>query len=121
MLCDMNAAAGRRYQLMEQIGISPLRFNGEALEAALIFRSHPNIDVHVSGFIPMAGVTCPLDPRAAAVQAAAEELALDVLCTVLDLDGGGLTDSPGAFRLSVLADRLWLAGVVSLSRAGAAD
>ena len=90
MLSDMNLAAGRRYQLMEQIGISPLRLNGEALEAALTFRNHPNIDVHVSGFIPMAGATCSLDPRAAAVQSAAEELALDILCTVLDLDGGGL-------------------------------
>jgi trimethylamine:corrinoid methyltransferase-like protein len=90
MLNDMNAVAGRRYQLMEQIGISPLRFNHEALEAALHFRNHPNIVVHVSGFIPMAGATCPLDPRAAAVQSAAEELALDILCSVLDLNGGGL-------------------------------
>jgi trimethylamine:corrinoid methyltransferase-like protein len=89
-LIDMNLAAGRRYRLMEQVGISPLRFDAIALEAALPFLGHPDVEVNLSGFIPIAGVTCPLDPRSAVVQATAEALAYDILCSALGLDGDGI-------------------------------
>jgi len=89
-LIDMNLAAGRRYRLVEQIGISPLRFNVHGLETVLSFQENPDVSVRLGGCIPMAGATCPLDPRCAAVQSLAERLALDLLCTVLDVDGPGL-------------------------------
>jgi trimethylamine:corrinoid methyltransferase-like protein len=90
-LVDMNLAAGRRYHLMEQIGISPLRLNDLALERALTFLDRSDVVVHISGFIPIAGVTCPLDPRSAIVQATAETLALDVICSALGAPGAGLS------------------------------
>ena len=89
-LIDMNLAAGRRYTLLEQVGISPLRLDAKGLETALCFLDCPDVDVHVAGFIPMAGVTCPLDPRSAVVQATTETLALDVVCFVLGVAGDGL-------------------------------
>jgi trimethylamine:corrinoid methyltransferase-like protein len=90
-LIDMNLAAGRRYQLMEQVGISPLRLDQHGLETALRFMDDPNVQIHLTGFIPMAGVTCPLDPRSAVVQATAETLALDVVHAALGLEGGSLS------------------------------
>jgi len=89
-LIDMDAAAGRRYRLMEQVGISPLQFDDRALEAALPFLDRPDVEVSLAGFIPMAGATCPLDPRSAVVQSVAETLAIDMLCSVLGTSGGGL-------------------------------
>jgi trimethylamine:corrinoid methyltransferase-like protein len=89
-LIDMNLAAGRRYRLVEQVGISPLRFNDRAIEVALTFAADPDVDVALDGFIPMAGATCPLDPRSAVVQAVAEALAHDFLCTTLGIAGGTL-------------------------------
>jgi trimethylamine:corrinoid methyltransferase-like protein len=90
LLIDMNLAAGRRYRLMQQVGISPLRFNAEGLETAIDFLEHADVDVTLAGFIPMAGATCPLDPRSAVVQSAAETLAFDVTCLALGLGEGGL-------------------------------
>lgn len=99
-LIDMNLAAGRRYRLLQQVGISPLRFNPEGLETALRFVGSPDVDVAVAGFIPMAGATCPLDPRSALIQSAAETLAHDFLCRALGVDGGGflLRVEPFDFR-----------------------
>ncbi|MFH1566418.1 MAG: trimethylamine methyltransferase family protein [Gemmatimonadota bacterium] len=90
VLRDMNLAAGRRYRLMTQVGISPLKLNAEALEAGLQFLGDPGVEVSLAGAIPMAGATCPLDPRAAVAQSLAEELALDVLKVALGQPGGGL-------------------------------
>ena len=90
-LIEMNGAAGRRYRLMEQVGISPLRLDSEGLETALHFLDDPDVDVSLAGFIPMAGVTCPLDPRSAVVQSVAEALGLDIVCSVLGVAGGGLS------------------------------
>ena len=90
LLIDMNLAAGRRYRLMQQVGISPLRFNAEGLETAIGFFEYPDVEVNLGGFIPMAGATCPLDPRSAVVQAAAESLAFDVTCWALGFGDGGL-------------------------------
>lgn len=89
-LIDMFAAAGRRYHLVEQVGISPLQFNDPGLATALCFAGHADVDVSLTGFIPMAGATCPLDPRSAVVQSVAETLALDILCSALGILGGGL-------------------------------
>jgi trimethylamine:corrinoid methyltransferase-like protein len=103
-LIDMNLAAGRRYHLMIQTGISPLRFNDEGLGAALPFLSNPDVNVALGGYIPTAGATCPLDPRAALVQSAAETLAHDILCTVLKTAGGGfgLRVEPFDFQYSTI-------------------
>ena len=48
LLIDMNLAAGRRYRLMQQVGISPLRFNAEGLETALDFLKHPDVEVSLA-------------------------------------------------------------------------
>ncbi|MCM8769878.1 MAG: trimethylamine methyltransferase family protein [Candidatus Omnitrophica bacterium] len=90
-LIEMFAAAGRRYHLVEQVGISPLKFDHEGLTTTLCFLGNPDVDVSLTGFIPIAGATCPLDPRGAVVQSVAETLALDVLCSVLEISGGGLS------------------------------
>lgn len=102
-LIDMFAAAGRRYHLMEQVGISPLRLDERGLETALCFLDDPDVDVTLSGFIPMAGATCPLDPRSALVQALAEELALDLVRSCLGLSAGGLSLRVDPFDLQYAA------------------
>ena len=102
-LRDMFAAAGRRYHLMEQVGISPLRLNEEGLETALCFLEDPDVDVSLSGFIPMAGATCPLDPRSALVQSLAEELALDVVRSCLGMSESGLSLRIDPFDLQYAA------------------
>ena len=89
-LGDMNAVVGRPYHLVEQIGISPLRFNGNGLLTALEYADDPTVEVQLDGFIPMAGATCPLDPRSAIVQSTAETLAYDFTCAVSGLVGGNL-------------------------------
>jgi trimethylamine:corrinoid methyltransferase-like protein len=89
-LVDMNLAAGRTYNLVEQVSISPLKFNAKGLDALAGFLDTPDVRVKLGGSIPMAGATCPLDPRGAAVQAVAERLSLDFLCTVLGVDGPGI-------------------------------
>jgi len=82
-LIEMNQAAGRRYGLLQQVLISPLRLNHEGLETALQFLGRPDVEVSLAGSIPMLGVTCPLEPRAALVQALAEELGFAIVCHVL--------------------------------------
>lgn len=103
-LIDMNLAAGRRYHLLEQVGISPLRFNSGGLEMALQFLDDPEVDVSLAGSIPIAGVTCPLDPKGALVQSVAEALAHDMLCSALGVRGGGigLRIEPFDFRYSTI-------------------
>jgi trimethylamine:corrinoid methyltransferase-like protein len=102
-LIDMFAAAGRRYHLMEQVGISPLKLDEKGLETALCFCDDPDVDVSLSGFIPMAGATCPLDPRSALVQSLAEELALDVVRSCLGILGSGPSPRVDPFDLQYAA------------------
>ena len=89
-LIDMNLAAGRKYTLVEQVPISPLRFDDLGLETALQFLGNPDVTVSITSSIPMAGATCPLDPRAGMVQAVAEAIAHDALCEALGLGDGGM-------------------------------
>lgn len=89
-LMEMNLTAGRRYCLIEQVGISPLQFDSMGLKTALCFLDNPDVEVSLSGFIPIGGATCPLDPRSAIVQSVAETLSLDIVCSVLGVGGGGL-------------------------------
>lgn len=89
-LMDMNLAAGRRYTLVEQVPISPLRFDDHGLETIHRFLGNPDLNVSVTSSIPMAGATCPLDPRAAMVQSVAEAIAHDRLCHALGLGPGGM-------------------------------
>jgi trimethylamine:corrinoid methyltransferase-like protein len=89
-LIAMNLAAGRRYSLVEQVPISPLRFDDLGLETAVQFLDNPDVEVHITSSIPMAGATCPLDPHSAMVQSVAEAIAHDLLCQALGLGPGGL-------------------------------
>ncbi len=100
-LIDMNLAAGRRYRLVEQVAISPLRLNCQGVRTALSFRGNPDLSVTLTGAIPIAGATCPLDPRAALVQSTAEALAFDMVSLALGFGGGiGLRVEPFDFRYS---------------------
>jgi len=102
-LIDMNQAAGRTYTFMEQVGISPLRFNATGLETALAFMGRRDVQVHLAGFIPMAGASCPLDPRAAAVQSTAEAIAFAILCAALETTGGvSIRIEPMDFQYSLI-------------------
>lgn len=102
-LTDMNLAAGRRYQLLEHVGISPLRLDPGALEMALLFQHNPDLDVALGGFMPIAGATAPLDPRSALVQAVAESVGFEILCAVLGFPGGlGLGLYPFDFRYGAI-------------------
>lgn len=89
-LADMNRAVGRTFQLEEQVSISPLKFNARGLETLRQFLNCPDVRLKLGGSIPMAGATCPLDPRGAAVQALAERFALDILCSMLGAAGPGI-------------------------------
>lgn len=102
-LIDMNAAAGRRYELVEQVGISPLKLNALGLDTALLFLDNPDVEVSLTGSIPMAGATCALDPRSAVVQSAAERIALEILCSVLGMAGEGMAIRVEPFDLQYLA------------------
>jgi trimethylamine--corrinoid protein Co-methyltransferase len=84
----MNLAAGRRYRLMQQVLISPLRLNDEGLDVALQFLGRADVEVGLAGSIPMLGVTCPIEPRAALVQALAEELGFAIVREALTGEGG---------------------------------
>ena len=102
-LMAMNLAAGRRYRLLCQVSISPLRLNAEALETAVTFLDHPDVDVDLGGAIPMAGATCPLEPRSAAVQSLAEALAFDRLAAALGRpEGLSLRIEPFDFQYSTI-------------------
>lgn len=89
-LIAMNLAAGRVYSLVEQVAISPLRFDHLGLRTAFEFLGRPDVRVTITSSIPMAGATCPLDPRSAVVQAVAEAIGHDLLCRALGLGSGGL-------------------------------
>jgi hypothetical protein len=56
-LIAMNLAAERRYRLVQQVGISPLKLNAEGLETATRFVENPDVDVFLAGYIRMAGAT----------------------------------------------------------------
>ncbi|MBM3472703.1 MAG: hypothetical protein FJX75_05455, partial [Armatimonadetes bacterium] len=100
-LVDMNLAAGRRYRLVEQVAISPLRLNCKGVRTALAFRGDPDLSVSLTGAIPIAGATCPLDPLAALVQSTAEALAFDLISVALGFGGGiSLRVEPFDFRYS---------------------
>ena len=103
-LMDMNLVAGRRYVLAEQICISPLRFNDQGIETALAFLDNPDVEVALWGFIPMAGASCPLDPRSAVVQAVAEELAHSMAGEALGFPQSGfeLGVSPFDFQYGLI-------------------
>jgi len=97
-LIDMNLAAGRRYRLVEQVAISPLRLNCIGVATALRFRDNPDVDVDLTGAIPIAGATAPLEPWPALVQSVAESLAFDIISTTLGFTGGiGLRVEPFDF------------------------
>ncbi len=76
---DMNLAAGRKYLLMQEVPISPLRFNSEGLNVIYEFLDNPDVNLFIAGPIPIAGATTPIEPRAALIQSLAEELAYSLL------------------------------------------
>ncbi|MBM3475733.1 MAG: hypothetical protein FJX75_20905 [Armatimonadetes bacterium] len=87
--------------MVEQVAISPLRLNCKGVRTALAFRGDPDLSVSLTGAIPIAGATCPLDPRASLVQSTAEALAFDMISVALGFGGGiSLRVEPFDFRYS---------------------
>lgn len=75
VLAEMNLAAGRRYNMVIQFVISPLRFDDEAVDLLLKNLENPDLNLYPAGPIPMAGLSAPLPFPAAIVQSLAESLA----------------------------------------------
>ncbi|MBM3501539.1 MAG: hypothetical protein FJX74_23030 [Armatimonadetes bacterium] len=100
-LVEMNLVADRKYRLVEQVAISPLRLNCRGVRTALAFRDRSDLTVSLTSGIPIAGATCPLDPRAALVQSTAEALAFDAISVALGFGGGiSLRVEPFDFQYS---------------------
>lgn len=74
-LVEMNLAAGRRYNMVIQFVVSPLRFDDEAVDLLLKNLDNPDLNLYPAGPIPMAGMSAPLPFPAAIVQSLAENLA----------------------------------------------
>jgi trimethylamine:corrinoid methyltransferase-like protein len=89
-LIAMNRAVGRTYRLVEQVSISPLRFNDHGLAMALAFQGRDDVVVTLTGAIPGVGVTVPFPVRSALVENAAESLALSIAVERLGFGRGGV-------------------------------
>jgi trimethylamine:corrinoid methyltransferase-like protein len=87
-LIEMNQAAGRTFTLVEQISISPLRFNDHGLEARERFAGRNDVRVILTGAMACVGSSAPLPIRSALVQVCAEAVALSLAGTILG--GGGV-------------------------------
>jgi trimethylamine:corrinoid methyltransferase-like protein len=88
-LVEMNQVAGRTFTLVEQIAISPLRFNDHGLEARERFAGRKDVRVILTGSMECVGSTAPLPIRSALVQLCAEAIALSIA-------GVALQGGPGA-------------------------
>jgi trimethylamine:corrinoid methyltransferase-like protein len=88
-LIEMNQAAGRTFTLVEQISISPLRFNDHGLEAHRRFAGRSDVRVILTGAMACVGSSAPLPIRSAMVQLAAEAIALSLAGSALAGGGGG--------------------------------
>jgi trimethylamine:corrinoid methyltransferase-like protein len=75
---------------VEQIAVSPLRFNDHGLEAALHFAGRQDIRVLLTGSMACVGSTAPLPIRSALVQLAAEGTALSIAGERLGFGAGGI-------------------------------
>lgn len=81
---EMYKAAGRRYRMMLEFPISPLRFNPEGLEKVWKYRERTDIDLYAaSAPIPQAGVTAPMVLPGGLVQSIAESYAGVITVTAL--------------------------------------
>jgi trimethylamine:corrinoid methyltransferase-like protein len=88
-LIEMNQAAGRVFTLVEQISISPLRFNDHGLAAYHRFAGRTDVRVILVGAMACVGSTAPLPIRSAIVQVCAEAIALSLAGSILAGGGGG--------------------------------
>lgn len=89
LLIEMNLAVGRTFHLVEQVSISPLRFNDHGLESALAFLGRTDCRVQLTGAIPTLGSTVPLSVRSALAETVAESLALSLAGLRLGFGAGG--------------------------------
>ncbi len=78
-LVAMHKAVGRRYMHVEQISISPMRFNDEGLSLAIPLIGRSDCSVLLTGSIPALGATSPLSVRSSLALVLAERLAL-IIC-----------------------------------------
>lgn len=97
LLIEMNQAVGRTYHLVEQVSISPLRFNDLGLASALRFAGRDDVQVTLTGAIPSVGSTTPFPVRSALVETVAEGLALSLTTARLGLGQGGFGAGLQAF------------------------
>lgn len=96
---DMYKAAGRRYRMMIEFPISPLRFNPSELEKIWEYKDRTDIDLYAaSAPIPMAGSTAPMVLPGGLVQSLAESYA--GVITINALSEGKIPVHP-EFRLEV--------------------
>lgn len=96
---EMYRVAGRRYHLMVEFPISPLRINPLALDTIWKYAGREDIDLYAaSAPIPQAGATAPLSPLAGFVQSVAETYAG---CIVIDKITDGKTPVRPEFRLEL--------------------
>jgi len=89
LLVEMYQAVGRKYLFVEQVAISPLRFNDHGIAMALHFAERNDVDVVLSGAIPTVGSTAPISLRTAMAQSVAESMALSLVNCRLGLGEGG--------------------------------
>ncbi|MEK7474991.1 MAG: trimethylamine methyltransferase family protein [Candidatus Coatesbacteria bacterium] len=73
---EMHKAAGRRYRMMVEFPISPLRFNPRGLDKIWTYRDRTDIDLYAAAApIPQAGATAPRVLPGGIVQSVAETYA----------------------------------------------
>ncbi len=89
-LIEMNKCAGKTYLHVEQISISPLRFNDEGLAMAIPFIGRNDCNVLLTGSIPALGASSPFSIRSSMALVLAERLAL-----IMAVEGLGLPKDLG--------------------------
>jgi trimethylamine--corrinoid protein Co-methyltransferase len=77
---EMYKAAGRKYTMVVEFPISPLRMNPSALDSILDYLDRTDVNLEPAPApIPLAGCTAPLFPPGAIVQTVAETLAACII------------------------------------------
>ncbi len=80
---EMWAAAGRKFPLVVQFLVSPLKFDETCMDLILRCLGDPQVALYPALAIPMLGATAPLDVAGAAMQAAAEALAAYITLDII--------------------------------------
>jgi trimethylamine--corrinoid protein Co-methyltransferase len=96
---EMYKAAGRKYTMVVEFPISPLRMNPSGLETILDYMDRSDVTLEPAPApIPLAGCTAPLFEPGAIVQSVAETLAA---CIILDMISNGALVGVPHFRVDL--------------------